>query len=119
MVLGLAAAQAQERKHKVPALEKIMGGSSHQAFSGKVQSLDLDRKILSVDTVQGGVTETFPVKKRVEVVMAGGAKHDLAALTPGTNVLIYYEQKGDRRTVKQIVILASKPNVEKKPPPPS
>jgi hypothetical protein len=96
-----------------------MTGSSQQAFTGKVQSLDLHHKLLNVDTVQGGVTETFPVRKGVQVVKANGNKDDLAALIPGTNVLIYYEQKGERRTVKQIVILTSKPSAEKKPPPTS
>jgi Cu/Ag efflux protein CusF len=120
LVVGLATARAQEEKHKISGFEeKVMAGTGRQAFSGKVRSLDLDHKILHVDTVEGGATESFPLKKGVEVVMASGAKHDLSSLKPGINVLIYYEQKGDRRTVKQIVILAAKPTAEKKPPPPS
>lgn len=110
---GMAHAQ-QDRKRKVPVLDKLSSGSSHQAFSGRVQSLDMERKILNVNTVQGGNTEIFPIKKGIHVATAGGDKLKLADLTPGTNVLIYYEQRGDRRTVKEIVVLAAGGEEDKK-----
>jgi hypothetical protein len=117
---GLGVAPAQEHKRKVPRLDKITaGGASQQAFSGKVQSVDLERSLLNVNTVQGGVTEIFPVKKTVHVMTANGDRLKLGGLTPGTNIIVYYEQKGDRRTVKQIVVLAAAPREEKKSPPPS
>ncbi len=118
-LIGAGLAGAQEHKRKVPVLEKITSGPSRQAFSGKVQSLDLERNLLNVNTVQGGNTEIFPVKKGVRVKTAEGEKLKLTELTPGTNVIIYYEQKGDRRTVKDIVVLASGPGETKKSPPPS
>ncbi len=111
---SLASAQGQERKRHVPGLDKISGGSTNQAFSGIVQSLDMKRSILNVNTVQGGVTEIFPIKKGMHVESADGDKLKLAELKPGTNVLIYYSQKGDRRTVKQIVVLAGEPATAKK-----
>lgn len=115
----LCPARAQEqRRRKVPVLDKITSGPSRQAFSGKVQSLDLERNLLNVNTVQGGNTEIFPVKKGVRVALADGGKLKLTALTPGTNVIIYYEQKGDRRTVKEIVVLMASPSEEKKKTPP-
>lgn len=114
---SLSSAQGQERKRRVPGLDKISGGSTNQAFSGIVQSLDMKRSILNVNTVQGGVTEIFPIKKGMHVESADGDKLKLAELKPGTNVLIYYSQKGDRRTVKQIVVLAGEPAVAKKAPP--
>jgi hypothetical protein len=117
---GLGTAPAQEHKRKVPGLDKITtGGTNQQAFSGKVQSVDLERSLLNVNTVQGGVTEIFPVKKTVHVMTASGDRLRLGTLKPGTNVIVYYEQKGDRRTVKQIVVLAAAPREEKKSPPPS
>ncbi len=109
----------EERKRKVPMVDKITSGTNRQAFCGRVQSLDLERKLLNVNTVQGGNTEVFPVSKGVRVATADGEKIKVAALEPGTNVIIYYEQKGDRRTVKQIVVLAPGLVQQKKSPPPS
>ena len=119
VLVVLSQGMAQERKTKLPGLDKITGGPSQQAFSGIVQSLDMKRKILNVNTVQGGVTEIFPIRKGVPVMTARGDKLKLTALVPGTNVIIYYEQKGDRRTMKQIVVLAAAPSDEKKLPPSS
>lgn len=120
MAWSLAPARAQEeRKRKIPIVDKISSGPARQAFSGKVQSLDLGHKLLNVNTVQGGNTEIFPVGKGVRVTTADGEKLKLKALAPGTNVLIYYEQKGDQRTVKEIVVLAAGPAEPKKPSPPS
>jgi hypothetical protein len=120
MSFGLLPARSQEeRKPKIPGLDKLTSGVEHQAFSGKVQSLDLRHSILNVNTVQGGDTEIFPVKKGVHVESASGGKLRLSELLPGTNVIIYYEQKGDQRSVKDIVVLRSAPGKEKKSSPPS
>lgn len=123
MLLGLAflalrPATAQEpHRRKVPGLDKATSGFSHLAFSGKVESVDLKRKVLNVNTVQGGSTEIFPLKKGIHVSTADGEKLKLGELTPGTNVIIYYEQKGDRRQVREIVVLASGAAETKKAPP--
>lgn len=109
----------QEQKHKVPGLSKLASGPNQQAFDGIVQSLDMKRKILNVNTVQGQATEFFPIQKNVGVITANGDRRELTALKPGTNVLIIYEQKGDRRTVKQIMIVAAPPKAAKKAAPPS
>ena len=128
LTLGLAAiagtisAEAQdERRSRVPALGKIAGGPSRQAFSGKVQSVDLKRNLLKVDTVEGGVTEIFPLKKRTPVSMADGTRIELQKLAPGTSVIVYYQQGNDRRTVTEIVVLAASAGEDKKEksPPPS
>jgi len=106
-----------QHKSKVPVIDKITaGGPSHQQFSGIVRSIDLESEILNVDTVKGNVTEIFPVKKKVHVVTADGSKLKLTKLKPGANVLIYYEQRGDRKTVTEIVVLAGG-EVKKKAPP--
>ena len=108
----------EQRKTKVPVLDKITsGGPTHQQFSGIVRSVDLANQVLNVDTVKGNATEIFPIKKNVHVATADGDKLKLARLKPGTTVLIYYEQKGDHKTVTEIVVLAG--GEEKKKPPPS
>jgi hypothetical protein len=101
---------------KVPGLDKITGGPSEQAFSGIVKSIDWNSEVLNVDTVSGNATEIFPIKKRVHVVTADGDKLKLEKLTPGTNVIVYYDQRGDHRTVTRIVVLAAGTAKKKNPP---
>jgi Cu/Ag efflux protein CusF len=110
--------KAQEQhKPRVPVLDKITsGGPTQQAFSGIVKSIDWDSEVLNVDNVNGKSTEIFPIKKKVHVVTADGGKLKLAKLKPGTNVLVYYEQKGDHKTVTQIVVLAGGAVKRKAPP---
>jgi len=108
----------EQRKPKVPVIDKITsGGPAQQAFSGIVKSVDLESEVLNVDNVNGKSTEIFPIKKKVHVVTADGGKLKLAKLKPGTNVLVYYEQRGDHKTVTRIVVLAR--GAEKKKTPPS
>jgi hypothetical protein len=121
VLLGLpfrATIKAQEqRKSRVPVIDRITsGGPTQQAFSGILKSVDLRGEVLNVDNINGKSTEVFPVKKKVHVVTADGDKLELSKLKPGSNVLVYYDQKGDRRTVTRIVVLAGGP-VKKKTPP--
>lgn len=110
-VICLRAAYAgQESKHKPPVLDKLSSGVTQQAFSGIVQSLDLKHSLLNVNPVEGDATEIFPVKKTPKVAGADGERLRIESLKPGTNVLIYYEQKGDKRTVKDIVVLRAAPS---------
>ena len=106
----------EEHKPRVPGLDKITSpGVTQQAFMGIVKSLDLESEVLNVDNIDGKSTEFFPIKKKIHVVTADGDKLKLETLKPGTNVLVYYDQKGDRRTVTRIVVLAGQP--KKKTPP--
>lgn len=118
---GICVGHAQDQhKRKVPVLDKLTSPTGRQAFSGKVESLDLGHRVLSVHTVEGDNVEIFPFKKGVSVSTADGERLRLEALTPGTNVLVYYEQKSDKRIVKNIVVLNAAPDkVKKKPAPPS
>jgi len=121
LAFGLSTTFAQEqRKRKIPVVDKIGSGVNHQAFSGKVETLDIGRHVLEVNASEGKTMEIFPVKNTVQVTTADGGRIKLKELTPGTNVIVYYQQKGDQRTVKEIVVLATSPE-EKKPksPPPS
>ena len=107
----------EQRKTKVPVLDKITsGGPSHQQFDGIVRSIDLDSEVLNVDAIKGNATEIFPIKKKVHVVTADGGKLKVTKLKPGTNVLVNYEQRGDHRTVTEIIVLAGGA-VKKKTPP--
>jgi 3-dehydroquinate synthase class II len=107
----------EERKAKVPVISKITGGGpTQQAFTGIVKSIDFESEVLNVDNISGKSTEIFPLKKKVHVVTADGSKLKLARLKPGTNVIVYYDQKGDHRAVTQIVVLAGGA-VKKKTPP--
>lgn len=114
-----AQAQDEQRRTKVPLIGKIAGGSNRQAFSGKVQSVDLKRKLLIVDAVEGSHTEYFPVKKNVAVSSAAGEKMKVGELAPGTNVIVYFEVKDDRRSISEILVLgaADKPEAKKANPP--
>lgn len=108
VVFGFSAAHAQDqRKRKIPVVDKLTSGSYRQAFSGKLDTMDLKHHVLEVDALEGKGMEIFPVNKGISVSTAGGEKLKLNDLKPGNNVLIYYEQKGDRRTVKEIVVLAA------------
>ncbi len=109
----------EKRKHHVPGMDKISSGGAHQMFSGKVQSLDLEHNRLTVSTVQGANVEIFPLNKGVRVISPDGERTKLETLGPGTNVLVSYEQKGDRRTVKEITVLKTetKENNKKSTPP--
>lgn len=115
-LLGLSRAAplyGQQGRSKVPIVGKLSSGNRQHAYSGKVQSLDLKRKILNVNSLHGQDSEIFPIKKNVHVENLGGGKMKLDALKPGTTVLIYYNQKSGERTVKNIVVLSSGKSQEK------
>ena len=107
----------EEHKPKVPGLDRITsGGAVQQAFTGVVKSVDLDSEVMNVDNVNGKSTEIFPLRKKIHVVTADGDKVKLAKLEPGTNVIVYYEQRGEHKVVTQIVVLAGGPPKKKAPP---
>jgi len=113
LACGFAFAQ-RNGLEKVPVVDKITNPSSHQGFIGTVQSLDEKQKILNVNSVEGGVTEIFPIKKGTSVIGSGGARLKLTDLKPGTSVIVYYEQRTDRRSVEHIDIIGAE---SKKPAP--
>jgi hypothetical protein len=106
LACGLASAQRNSLE-KMPVVDKITNPSSHQAFTGTVQSLDEKLKILNVDAVGGGGTEIFPIKKGTSVIGSGGARLKLTNLTPGTNIIVYYEQRTDHRSVERVEIIGA------------
>jgi len=102
-----ATLEAQEQhKPRVPVIDKITsGGPMEQMFTGVVKSVSLKEQVLNVDSIDGKSTEIFPIRKKVRVVTADGDRVELVDLKPGADVLVYFEQKGDHRKVKQVVVL--------------
>ncbi len=76
--------------------------------------MDLEQRVLEVSASESKTVEIFPIKKGFSVSTADGKKYKLAALVPGTSVMVYYDQKGDHRTVKQIVVLEAGADEQKK-----
>jgi hypothetical protein len=120
-ILGAQGPQDDEPMGRIPLPTKKTLTGAHRAFSGKVETLDLKRKILIVGTVEGSATEIFPIKKGTPVSGAKGKKLKLEELAPGTNIIVYYDYRGDRRSVNEITVLAVNPPQEEKKesPPPS
>lgn len=98
---------AQQGKSKVPLIGKLTSGNNQQAFTGKVQSLDMKQRVLNVNGLHGRDTEIFPIRKNVRVESLNGDRMKLTELSPGTTVLIYFDQKSGERTVKNIIVLSS------------
>jgi hypothetical protein len=120
LVVVPARAQQDEHKKKVPIVDKITDANPQEAFSGSIQSLDLKNSLLQVHSTADNTDEYFPVKKTVHVANAAGERVTIDYLKPGVNVLVYYEQKGDRRAVKEIVVLGAASDTSKsKSTPPS
>ncbi len=109
VVLGLvcAAPAQQEEKPKIPGLDKIIAANEHLAFTGTVKSVDEKHNILSINSVEGGDTEIFPIKHSTHVETADGFRKKLDVLSPGTRVIVYYDQRADHRTVTRIELFAS------------
>lgn len=118
-LLQAAPLQAQSHKSKVPIVGNLTSTNSRQAYSGKVQSLDLKQKVLNVDSLHGRESEIFPFKKNVRVESLNGERMNLKALKPGTTVLIYFNQKSGERTIRNIVVLSSGGGQAKGKPAPS
>jgi len=106
----------QESKPKVPGLDKIIATNEHLAFTGTIKSVDELHNILSVSSVEGGITEVFPIKHSTHVETIDGVRKKMENLAPGMDVIVYYDLRSDRRTVTRIEMLAS---ASKKKAPPS
>ena len=98
---------AQERKNKVPIVGKLATSNRPAAYSGKIESLDVKHGIMNVNPIEGRNSEIFPFKKNVRIENLNGGRMELNALTPGTAVLIYFDQKSGERNIKNIVVLGS------------
>ena len=105
LLVGIA--RGQEEKPKIPGLDKIIAANEHLAFTGTVKSVDEKHNILSVNSVEGADTEIFPIKHSTHVETADGFRKKLDVLSPGTRVIVYYDQRADHRTVTRIELFAS------------
>ncbi len=120
LLVPFPAAAQRPGETKIPKIGKIMGGPDRQAFTGKVKSVDKKLNLLNMTPEEGEGSEIFPIKKNVEIRDAKGERISLSELKAGTDVVVYYELKGSKRLVKQIIELS--PGAEaakKKSSPPS
>jgi hypothetical protein len=106
ILLLVSAAPAQDEKPKVPGLDKILSANEHLMFTGTVKSVDEKHNVLSIDA-EGGTTEIFPIKHSTRVETADGFHKKLDVLSPGTRVMVYYDQRADHRMVTRIELFAS------------
>lgn len=125
--VGSRAQTTDQHRRKVPVIDKIApgGGSGRLAFTGSVKSLDLKGSVLEVTGARDGADEYFPFKKNVRVSTADGRYATLNNVKQGWNVLLYYEEKDNGPSIKEIVLLgppkppAPAPAPPKSAPPPS
>ncbi len=115
-VVATPAIAQEHTKPKVPMLDKITSAAMHQAFSGTIKSFDEKRNTLNVSSVEGGITETFSLKKGAHAITPDGARIKVADLSPGTNIIVYYDLRAEHRNVSRIEVLAHE---SKKQAPPS
>ena len=106
LLVGPARAQ-QDEKTKIPGLDKIISANEHLMFTGTVKSLDEKHNILSVNSVEGGDTEIFPIKHSTHVETLDGFRKKLDEVSPGRRINVYYDQRADHRTVTRIELLVS------------
>ena len=120
LLIPFPAAAQRPGETKIPKIGKIIGGPDRQAFTGKVQSVDKKLNLLNMKPEEGQGSEIFPVKKNVEIRNAKGERISLSELKAGTDVVVYYELKGNKRLVKQIIELSQgEETTKKKSSPPS
>jgi hypothetical protein len=105
--LSVAGRAQEEEKPKVPGLDKIIAANEHLMFTGKIKSIDLDHNTMSVSSVEGSDTEIFPVKHSTHVLTSDGFRKRIDILSPGTQVIVYYDQRSDHRTVTHIDLYTS------------
>ena len=115
LLLACVALAQQEEKPKISGLDKIIAANEHLMFTGTVKSVDEKHSVMSIDA-EGGTTEIFPIKHSTHVETADGFRKKLDALSPGTRVMVYYDQRADRRTVTRIELFASE-SKKKEPQP--
>jgi hypothetical protein len=106
LALGGTAA-AQQEKPKVPGLDKIIAANEHLCFTGTIKSVDEKRNVLTLNSVEGSDTEIFPIKHGMHVLTSDGYRKRLDVLAPGTQVIVYYDQRSDRRMVTRIELFNS------------
>jgi hypothetical protein len=108
LLIAVRVSPAQDdEKTKIPGLDKIISNNEHLCFTGSVKSVDEKHNIMSVNSVEGADTEIFPIKHGTHVETADGFRKRLDTLTPGTRVIVYYDQRSDHRTVTRIELYDS------------
>jgi hypothetical protein len=107
LIAAAAFAQQDDDKPKLPGLDKIISANEHLMFTGTVKALDEKHNFLTVSSVEGEDTEIFPVKHSTKVETSDGFRKKLEILSPGTRIMVYYDQRADHRTVTDIQLYTS------------
>ena len=76
-----------------------------EAFTGKLSLVELKRKKLTLLSVEGRFTEIFTCKNGPTIRTANGKKRKFRDLQPGMTLVVYYNSKKGRRTVRDVMIL--------------
>ena len=66
-------------------------------------------KLITLQTDEGRATEIFSCKNGPAIRTIAGKKMKFKALEPGMMVVVYYSSRKGRRTVKDVLVLKSKP----------
>lgn len=131
VVLCAATSRAQgtdQHPRKMPVIDKLStGGPAQQMFLGSVKSLDLKHSVLDIVGARDGLDEYFAFKKSVRVSTVDGKYATLDNVKTGWNVLVYYQEKDNGPSIKEIVLMGpAKPHApaapaepKKSEPPPS
>jgi hypothetical protein len=107
LIVVAAFAQQDDEKPKLPGLDKIISANEHLMFTGTVKTLDEKHNFMTVSSVEGEDTEIFPIKHSTKVETSDGFRKKLAVLSPGTRIMVYYDQRADHRTVTDIQLFTS------------
>lgn len=82
---------------------------SLEAFTGTLTMIRPKGKLITLQTDEGRATEIFSCRNRPAIRTIAGKKMKFKALEPGMMVVVYYSSRKGRRTVKDVLILKSKP----------
>ena len=76
-----------------------------EAFTGKLSLVEPKRKKLTLLSVEGRFTEIFSCKNGPTIRTAYGKKRKFRDLRPGMTLVVYYNSRNGRRTVRDVMIL--------------
>ena len=80
-----------------------------EAFTGTLTTIRPKGKLITLQTDEGRATEIFSCKNSPAIRTIAGKKMKFKALEPGMMVVVYYSSRKGRRTVKDVLVLKSKP----------
>ena len=96
---------------QAPVSGKTISTPRHlEAFTGKITTVKPKHKILTLESVEGSATEIFSCRKGPAIRTAYGKRKKFQDLKPGMTLVVYYNSRKGRRTVKDVLILKEAPS---------